>query len=182
MIEAIGLTKEFRIPVKKDGLKGSIVFLDEPTIGLDIGTKESMRELIKKINKERGVTVILTSHDLKDVEDICQRIIVIDGGNVVCDENIDQLYKAYPMNRGISITLAGTSKNLLDEIRLLNGITYAEMQDSYSIDIDFSPDKYTAFELVQVVNSYDSVIDFKLRDPSIERMIEQIYRTGEKRR
>ena len=57
----------------------STVFLDEPTIGLDIGTKEAMRELIQRINREKGVTIILTSHDLKDVEDICRRIIVIDG-------------------------------------------------------------------------------------------------------
>ena len=91
----------------------SIVFLDEPTIGLDIGTKEAMRELIQRINRERGVTIILTSHDLKDVENICQRIIVIDDGRVVCDKGIHSLAKEYSMDRGLLLTLSETSRGFL---------------------------------------------------------------------
>lgn len=100
-----------------------------PTIGLDIGTKEAMRELIQRINRERGVTIILTSHDLKDVENICQRIIVIDDGRVVCDKGIQSLAKEYSMDRGLLLTLSETQQGLLEKVRSLDGISYAVMEE-----------------------------------------------------
>ncbi len=152
----------------------STIFLDEPTIGLDVGTKEAMRELIQKINRERGVTVILTSHDLKDVEDICRRIIVIDDGIVVCDKAIDQLTREYPMDRGIRITLDGAGTGLLEKLRGLGGITYLDMPDEYTVEIDFKQDAHTAFDLVRWVDQYARIRDFQLKEPSIERVIKKI--------
>ena len=108
----------------------SIVFLDEPTIGLDIGTKEAMRELIQRINRERGVTIILTSHDLKDVENICQRIIVIDDGRVVCDKGIHSLAKEYSMDRGLLLTLSETQQGLLEKVR-----PFFSSSDSFSMSM-----------------------------------------------
>lgn len=157
----------------------SIVFLDEPTIGLDIGTKEAMRELIQKINQERGVTIVLTSHDLKDVENICRRIIVIDDGRVVYDKGIDRLAEEFPMDRGILITLLGAEKDLPEKMKALGGVTYAAMEDPYTLEIDFKPERHTAFELIKEVEQYVHIQDFKLKEPSIERMIERIYRSGE---
>ena len=86
-----------------------------------------MRELIQRINRERGVTIILTSHDLKDVENICQRIIVIDDGRVVCDKGIQSLAKQYSMDRGLLLTLSETQQRLLEKVRSLDGISYAVM-------------------------------------------------------
>lgn len=157
----------------------STVFLDEPTIGLDIGTKESMRELIQKINRERDVTVILTSHDLKDVEDICKRIIVIDNGKIVCDRNIQELSKAYAMDRGLSLTLASACPSLLEKLKEIPGISYLNMSDAYTVEIDFKQDAHTAFELVTLVGKHANIQDFQLKEPSIERVIEKIYRYGE---
>ena len=149
-----------------------------PTIGLDIGTKEAMRELIQRINRERGVTIILTSHDLKDVENICQRIIVIDDGRVVCDKGIHSLAKEYSMDRGLLLTLSETQQGLLEKVRSLDGISYAVMEDAYTLEIDFQPEQHTAFELVKEVGQYAQIQDFKLKEPSIERMIEKIYLAG----
>lgn len=155
------------------------VFLDEPTIGLDIGTKEAMRELIQKINRERGVTIILTSHDLKDVENICRRIIVIDNGRVVCDKDIDSLARTYAIDRGIQITLSKGCPDLPDKLKNLDGISYLKMLDPYTVEIDFKQTEHTAFELVKEVNQHAQIQDFKLKEPSIERVIEKIYRYGE---
>ena len=152
----------------------STIFLDEPTIGLDVGTKEAMRELIQKINRERGVTVILTSHDLKDVEDICRRIIVIDDGVVVCDKAIDQLTREYAMDRGIRITLESAGTGLLEKLQGLSGITYLDMPDAYTVEIDFKQDAHTAFDLVRQVDQYARIRDFQLKEPSIERVIKKI--------
>ena len=152
----------------------STIFLDEPTIGLDVGTKEAMRELIQKINRERGVTVVLTSHDLKDVEDICRRIIVIDDGVVVCDKAIDQLTREYAMDRGIRITLESAGTGLLEKLQGLSGITYLDMPDAYTVEIDFKQDAHTAFDLVRQVDQYARIRDFQLKEPSIERVIKKI--------
>lgn len=152
----------------------STIFLDEPTIGLDVGTKEAMRELIQKINRERGVTVILTSHDLKDVEDICKRIIVIDDGIVVCDKAIDQLTREYTMDRGIRITLESAGAELFGKLQGLDGITHLHMPDNYTVEIDFRQDSYTAFDLVRLVDQYAQIQDFQMKEPSIERVIKKI--------
>src|SRR5947208_2627518 len=68
-----------------------IVFLDEPTIGLDVSVKQSIREFVKRINRERGVTVILTTHDLRDIEELCSRVFIIDKGRQVFDGSLDNL-------------------------------------------------------------------------------------------
>src|SRR5438874_12817696 len=68
-----------------------IVFLDEPTIGLDVAVKQSIREFVKRINRERGVTVILTTHDLRDIEELCSRVFIIDKGKQVFDGTLDAL-------------------------------------------------------------------------------------------
>lgn len=157
----------------------STVFLDEPTIGLDIGTKEAMRELIQKINRERGVTIILTSHDLKDVENICRRIIVIDDGQIICDKEIETLTREYSMNRGIQITLSQGAPDLPGLLRAMEGISHVSMENDSTLRIDFSPEQHTAFEIVKEVNNHAQIQDFKLIEPSIEHMIEVIYRSGE---
>ncbi len=157
----------------------STVFLDEPTIGLDIGTKEAMRQLIREMNREKGVTIILTSHDLKDVEDICRRIIVIDGGRVICDQEINRLTAEFPMDRGIQITLLGMKNELQNRLKEMEGISYVSMEDVHTLEIHFSPEQHTAFDIVQEVNRYAEIQDFALKEPSIEHMIEKIYRSGE---
>src|SRR5690606_32289912 len=62
-----------------------LLFLDEPTIGLDVEVKETIRAFIRQINQERGTTIVLTSHDLGDIEDLCRRMIIIDRGRIVYD-------------------------------------------------------------------------------------------------
>ena len=75
--------------------KPEIIFLDEPTIGLDIVVKERVRNLIKEINEKDNVTVFLTSHDVSDIEKLCDRVIIIDKGRIVIDENIEKLKEKY---------------------------------------------------------------------------------------
>lgn len=75
-----------------------IVYLDEPTIGLDVLVKENIRKFIKDINKEKNTTVILTTHDLKDIEDVCDRIILLDKGQIIYDgekQNFKDTYGKY---------------------------------------------------------------------------------------
>lgn len=80
-----------------------IIFLDEPTIGLDIVVKEKVRQLIKDINEKSNVTVFLTSHDVSDIEKLCDRVVIIDKGKIVIDENINVLKKKYLKKKVITV-------------------------------------------------------------------------------
>lgn len=80
-----------------------IIFLDEPTIGLDIVVKEKVRNLIKEINKKTNATVFLTSHDVSDIEKLCDRVIIIDKGKIVIDESIENLKKKYIKQKTVTV-------------------------------------------------------------------------------
>ena len=82
------------------------------------------------------------------------------------------------MDRGILLTLSEAQQGLLEKVRSLQGISYAVMEDAYTLEIDFQPEQHTAFELVQEVGQYARIQDFKLKEPSIERVIEKIYLAG----
>ena len=81
-----------------------IIFLDEPTIGLDIFAKARIREIIKKMNEEKGTTIFLTSHDIGDVEALCNRIIIINNGTIVTDSTIDELKSKYLSTKVVKIS------------------------------------------------------------------------------
>ena len=105
LVEMFGIEDLIYMPVRKLSLgqrmiceivgvllhEPEIIFLDEPTIGLDIVVKEKVRQLIKDINEKSGVTVFLTSHDVSDIEKLCDRVIIIDKGKIVIDESIKNL-------------------------------------------------------------------------------------------
>ncbi len=91
-----------------------IVFLDEPTIGLDVAVKHSIREFVKRINKERGVTVILTTHDLRDIEELCSRVFIIDKGRQVFDGTLDQLREKATDFAQLTFSLAHELKKLME--------------------------------------------------------------------
>ena len=84
-----------------------VIFLDEPTIGLDIVVKEKVRKAILEIHKKTNTTIFLTSHDLGDIEKICKRIIIIDKGRIIKDESIEELKKEYLSEKNNRINITG---------------------------------------------------------------------------
>ena len=73
-----------------------VLFLDEPTIGLDVAVKQKIYEFLKYINQERKTTILLTSHDLKDLEVLCQRLIILEQGNILFDDKMERIFEQYP--------------------------------------------------------------------------------------
>ena len=117
LVEMFGIEELIHIPVRKLSLgqrmiceivgvllhEPEIIFLDEPTIGLDIVVKEKVRQLIKDINEKSGVTVFLTSHDVSDIEKLCDRVIIIDKGRIVIDESIKNLKAKYSKKKVVTV-------------------------------------------------------------------------------
>ena len=117
LVEMFGIEELIHMPVRKLSLgqrmiceivgvllhEPEIIFLDEPTIGLDIVVKEKVRQLIKDINEKSGVTVFLTSHDVSDIEKLCDRVVIIDRGRIVIDESIKNLKAKYSKKKVVTV-------------------------------------------------------------------------------
>ena len=149
-----------------------ILYLDEPTIGLDVVAKEHIRQFIKKINAERQVTVILTTHDLNDVEKVCQRMIIIDSGKIIYDGGIDALKQRYGKTRMLIVDLA----RAYTEIKL-DGAEMTRREDS-RIWLTFDRDTISASELIGQLTTQYEIKDLTISEPEIEEIVRRIYEWG----
>lgn len=151
-----------------------VIYLDEPTIGLDVAVKERVCEFLKKINKERGTTILLTSHDLDDIEKVCSRIIVIDHGKKLFDGDAALLKRKYAYNRCIVVK---TAYDLPKENKICNELPNitVEKTDSHVYEISFNQDEYSAYNIIQKLSEYLPIVDFSLREPSVEQVVKKIY-------
>lgn len=145
-----------------------ILFLDEPTIGLDAISKKVVREFIKKINKQRNVTVILTTHDMADIEALAKRIILIGKGKKLYDGSLDGLKKKYDNLRKIKIITK-------DKIKLNK--EYIVSQKSIDGGIEFIIDigKVEINEFIKLISSKISIIDIDIDSGNIDELIVKLY-------
>ena len=151
-----------------------LLFLDEPTIGLDIVAKASVREFLQAINREEGTTVLLTTHDLSDIETLCRRVIVIDHGRLLFDGALSELRdRILPVTSVIFDVKTAPDPSLLS----WNGLQILEVgSHRYRMDIDrrqLSP----ASAVKEIVNRFD-VADLSIEEPQIEEVVKRIYREG----
>lgn len=155
-----------------------ILYLDEPTIGLDISVKEKIRQFIKRMNKERNVTVLLTSHDLGDIEDLCTRLVMIDKGKVVFDGTLQDMKQRFGGERVIHLILQEEVPRALDVVaKALMNIPHANIlqPESHRISIHFNSAQVTASMITTRLFSVLPVNDLHIEEPSIERVIRQLY-------
>ncbi|MGN7399248.1 ABC transporter ATP-binding protein [Cytobacillus praedii] len=149
-----------------------ILFLDEPTIGLDVVAKEKMRTFIKEINHERKITVILTTHDMEDIEKLCERMILIDHGMKVYDGEIAMIKERFGKIRTLIVDLEEPPRSL----QLLGGEVCKEEGNRYWIK--FNRDEVSASELIAQITKTHSVKDLTVEEPAIESIISRIYQEG----
>jgi ABC-2 type transport system ATP-binding protein len=151
-----------------------LLFLDEPTIGLDIVAKASVREFLQEINRQEGTTVLLTTHDLSDIETLCRRVLVIDHGKLLFDGALSELRdRILPVTSIVFDVKTAPDSSLL----VWNGQKILEVGlHRYRIDIDrrtLSP----ATAVKEIVNRFD-VADLSIEEPQIEEVVKRIYREG----
>jgi ABC-2 type transport system ATP-binding protein len=147
-----------------------ILFLDEPTIGLDAVSKIAVRDFIKRINADRKVTVILTTHDMDDIEALCTRIMVIGKGTLLFDGTISQLRNRIVPERIIKIDFVEKPVRLDYACATLRGL------EGNRASFSFNPLKTTAAGLLGAISQDNSVKDFVIEDPPIEEIVAQMYR------
>ncbi|MFB6191113.1 MAG: ATP-binding cassette domain-containing protein [Candidatus Nanohaloarchaea archaeon] len=149
-----------------------IVYLDEPTIGLDVAVKEKIRDFIRKMNQEKDITVMLTTHDLDDIEDLCDRIVVLDSGEKIYDGELDALVNRFTSRRLILDLRAGQEFELE-----LEGVEEVK-KDNGEIEIVFNREEISASDLMrEVLDRYD-VADFRIKEPDVESVVKKVYSEG----
>jgi len=146
-----------------------ILFLDEPTIGLDPVVKENIRTLIKRMNKEYKTTIFLTSHDVGDIEKLCKRVIIINNGELVLDDTMENL-KYHYLNKKIVEAKMKEKVNLDDQ----DGITILK-DKGYNIKIEVDITKKNIADAIKLINP-DNIIDINISNTPLENIISDIYK------
>jgi ABC-2 type transport system ATP-binding protein len=149
-----------------------ILYLDEPTIGLDLVAKTRIREFLAELNRSSGVTILLTTHDLADIERLCKRIIVIDHGHIVHDGDLARLRAQFATTRQLTIDFDDDPGP---------GIAHAYpglaivSQDGPRVRVSFDRGAHSAPDVLAVMSAFGTIRDMSIEEPAIEDVIQRLY-------
>ena len=148
----------------------TLLFLDEPTIGLDVEVKYSIRKFIKEINKRYSTTVILTTHDLDDVQALCDRIIIINDGKIVSDSSLEQIIEKTAPERQLVVDF------YTDDIHIEHPKAEVVKKEGQRITLKFKKNEISAAELISHISAQYSIRDLSLVESDIDDVIRHIYK------
>ncbi|MEO5575136.1 MAG: ATP-binding cassette domain-containing protein [Gaiellaceae bacterium] len=149
-----------------------LVFLDEPTIGLDVVAKAAVREFLAEVNRERSVTVLLTTHDLADIERLCSRLLIIDHGHLIWDGGIDELKRRYGQARTLVVDLEEPGPPVE-----VPGAQVVRTEGPRQW-LAFRRDETSAAELIAAVAARARIVDVAIEETEIEEIVRRIYAAG----
>lgn len=183
LVNLLSVAKNLDTPVRKLSLgqrmkfeligailhQPKIMFLDEPTIGLDVVAKRNIREFLRKINREQGTTIVLTSHDMADIEKVCERVIVINDGKIIFDDYLDHLNLRYRGKKYLTITF---EKKVAPEELAKFGHVIDSKELSHTLEIDSA--SYTT--VIAKISSEFPVDDIDIRSVPLDEIMEDMFR------
>jgi len=146
-----------------------ILYLDEPTIGLDAVSKLAVRDFLRRLNRDRGVTIILTTHDMDDIEALCRRVIVIHEGGIYLDGTLEGLRARVSRERRLTVDLACENGQVSDPD--------AEVifRDSRRVTLAFDPQRVAPAELIARITARHEIRDLFVENPPIEEIVARLY-------
>ncbi|MGN0156169.1 MAG: ATP-binding cassette domain-containing protein [Lachnospiraceae bacterium] len=171
-----------------------VVFMDEPTIGLDVSMKSKIRQLVSSLNEKKGTTVILTTHDMGDVDALCKRIVIIDKGMMIYDNDIEHLQQYFGAYRTVKIQLGKHARDFEKEVlqeqvknveQWIAGAfpkaqsTTVSLEDKW-ISILLNEDEVRMMEVINCIQEHKRIVDINLKEISTESVIRKIYEGGVK--
>ncbi len=189
--EVLELEELLRIPVRKLSLgqrmrcdlaasllhNPQIAFLDEPTIGLDAIAKDSIRSFLRHVNREFGTTIILTTHDLREIEELCQRILVIDKGKIIYDGTLNAVKTLSGLKRTMIIDFVGLAP-ISDLQGLFGPSVDCAKQGERRVICEFDPQILAPADLLRMMMTRFDIADLSITEPGIEQVIIKLYREG----
>jgi ABC-2 type transport system ATP-binding protein len=147
----------------------AILFLDEPTIGLDAVSKLAVRDFIKQLNRDEGVTVILTTHDMDDIEALCTRVMVIAGGKILSDGALTELRARVTRERWLTVDLVDAAAAIEEADATVI------RRDGHRVCLAFDPQVVAPAELIRRVTSHHAIRDLFVENPPIETIVARLY-------
>lgn len=170
MVRELSLGERMKMELIASLLHGpKVLFLDEPTIGLDAPSKLAVRDFVKTLNREKGVTVLLTTHDMHDIEALAQRVIVIGNGAILADQPFETLRAGVLAERRLFIDFAGQAPAIT-----LPGVREVA-RDGASLELAFDPKIIPAPALIARIAADHAVEDIHVEQPAIEEVIARFY-------
>ncbi len=184
LVEAFDIRDLLEVPVRKLSLgqrmrceiaasllhHPRIVFLDEPTIGLDVVAKQQLRDTIKQLHAEEQTTIFLTSHDAGDIESLCERVVVINHGQVIFDDAVKVLKRRYLRRKVIEVRFAEPTNGHLD----LAGVSVIKL-GRYGAKLELDTSSRPIETVIQDLMAGHSIVDINVMDPPMEEIIRAIY-------
>ena len=184
LVESFQIADLLHIPVRKLSLgqrmkceiaasllhSPQVIFLDEPTIGLDVVAKQQIRDAIRTLNQAEETTIFLTSHDAGDIENLCKRVIIVNHGQVIFDERTSVLKRQYLRRKVIDVRFA----EALESPFSLPGVRTVK-QGTYGVKLEFDGSQVPVEEVVQKVMAVQRCNDINIADPPLEEIISEIY-------
>ncbi len=147
-----------------------ILFLDEPTIGLDAVSKLSVRDFIRHLNKEHKVTILLTTHDMDDIESLCDRVLLLNEGQVFHDGTLQALRQKVAPERRLIVDLENEHETIRDpQARLVK-------QEGHRVWLSFNPQETSTPKLISRITAQHEIRDLYVENPPIEEIIAKLYR------
>ena len=147
-----------------------ILFLDEPTIGLDAVSKLAVRDFIRHLNKELKVTVMLTTHDMDDIESLCNRVLILNEGRIFLDGSLAGLRKKIAPERRLIVDLQDELDRITDPHAVL------VKQEGHRVSLSYNPSITPTTELIRRITMKHAVRDLYVENPPIEEIIAKLYR------
>jgi len=183
LIERFGLVPFLNTPVRKLSLgqrmraeiaasllhRPRLLFLDEPTIGVDVVARQELRDLIKEWNQQDGVTVLITSHDAGDIEHVAQRVLVVNHGQIVLDDKLANMRRQYLDTKVVSARFHGEHK-----MTELPGVKILKM-GNYAMKLEVATDLISIETVVKAILDLGTIADISIEDPPLEEVIAHIY-------
>lgn len=157
-----------------------VLYLDEPTIGLDIVVKDKIRDAIKEINEKYGTTVVLTTHDMGDIEELCDRIIIIDEGKKIYDGDLTHLKETYGVKKKVSMEIKNLRK--AEEIDWEKKLEVSS--DKFELEVDeenntltvtFDKNFIVVSDIISAVMEQTDVKDIQIKETELSEIVKEIY-------
>lgn len=160
-----------------------VLYLDEPTIGLDLVVKDNIRRAIREINQKYKTTVVLTTHDIEDIEELCNRIIIIDDGKKIYDGSLENLKEKYGVTRKVTMEVKNVAEALkLDLASVLNISKEAYQvtadKETNSVEVAFDKNCMNVSDVIAQYMQYTEVKDIQIQETELSEIVKAIYRHG----
>jgi ABC-2 type transport system ATP-binding protein len=147
-----------------------ILFLDEPTIGLDVVAKSRIRTFLSTINREKKKTILLTTHDMDDIESLCRRVIVINHGTTIFDGTLEAMRQQIGLPSGLWIQFSSHPHTCT-----IPGVKKIDLREGNRVWIQYDRSRITTPELLDITRNWGEAIDIRTEEPPIEHVVEMIY-------